>query len=168
MLKYSLFYFFIFKCFWVSCAFSNSYLRPEHLNSIQYGCYLEEKAIVFCTDQGITDPHVRIRLPLFEPIILENGVKAFRIMATVENNTQHNLSGARVHLSFGSDKKQSLEILISQRIIYKGTSSTEKSYLIRSDVPANSVLFKRLDSIYRKADISKVSLALTELIFEET
>ena len=167
MLKFSLFYFFFFQILWNSLAFSNSYLRSEHLADLQYSCYLEDKAIVFCSAKEIADPHIRVRLPLFEPIVLENGIKAFRVMATIENNTKRNLSGARVNLSFGESDQHSLDILISEKIIYKATSTTKKSHLIRSDVPINLALFDQLDHIYRSADVSKISIAVTELIFEE-
>lgn len=167
MLKFSLFYFFLFQIFWNSLAFSNSYLRSEHLAGLQYNCYLEDKAIVFCSAKEIADPHIRVRLPLFEPIVLANGIKAFRVMATIENNTKRNLSGARVNLSFGESDQHSLDILISEKIIYKATSTTKKSHLIRSDIPINLALFDQLDHIYRSADVSKISIAVTELIFEE-
>ena len=88
-------------------------------------------------------------------------------MATIENNTKRNLSGARVNLSFGESDQHSLDILISEKIIYKATSTTKKSHLIRSDVPINLALFDQLDHIYRSADVSKISIAVTELIFEE-
>ena len=42
-------------------------------------------------------------------------------MATIENNTKRNLSGARVNLSFGEGKEHSMDILISEKIIYKAT-----------------------------------------------
>ena len=167
MLKFNLFYFFIFQIFWSSSAFSNSYLRPEHLVGLQYSCYLDDKAIVFCSDKEIAEPHIRVRLPLFEPIVLANGIKAFRVMATIENNTKRNLSGAKVNLSFGEGNEHSLDILISEKIIYKATSTTKKSHLIRSDVPINLALFDKLDHIYRSADVSKISIAVKELIFEE-
>ena len=87
MLKSKFAKFFIIFTLIASSVFSNSYLRPEFLKVIKYGCLVEEKSVVFCTDQDITEPHLIIRLPLLEPIILSNGVHAFRVMATVENNT---------------------------------------------------------------------------------
>ena len=100
MLRFNLRNFFTFFCLLSSALSANSYLRPEHLKTIQHGCFIEEKSIAFCTDQKITNPDVIVRLPLLEPIILSNGVKAFRVMATIENQTKRNLSGARVKCSF--------------------------------------------------------------------
>ena len=168
MLTSKLANFFLFLTLIASNAFANSYLRPEFLKVIKYGCLVEEKSVVFCTDQDITEPHLIIRLPLLEPIILSNGVHAFRVMATLENNTGYNLSGASVRVFFGKQAGQALDVLISEKIIYRGTSTTDKSHLIRSDVPVTIPLYERLNEIYLSADISEIKISLKELIFEET
>ena len=168
MLKSKISNFFLTFTLVASNTFANSYLRPEFLKVIQYGCLVEEKAVVFCTDQDISDPHLIIRLPLLEPVVLSNGVHAFRVMATLENNTGYNLSGARVRVLFGEKVGQVLDVLISEKIIYRATSTTKKSYLIRSDVPISVPLYERLNEIYLNADISEIKISLNELIFEET
>ena len=168
MLKSKILNFFLIFTLFASNALANSYLRPEFLKVIQYGCFVEEKQVVFCTNQNITDPHLIIRLPVLEPIVLSNNVRAFRVMATLENNTGYNLNGARVRVSFGEKIDQNLDIIISEKIIYRATSSTKKSHLIRSDVPITIPLYERLNEIYLSADISKIKLSLNELIFEGT
>ena len=168
MLKSKILNFFLIFTLFASNALANSYLRPEFLKVIQYGCFVEEKQVVFCTNQNITDPHLIIRLPVLEPIVLSNNVRAFRVMATLENNTGYNLNGARVRVSFGEKIDQDLDIIISEKIIYRATSSTKKSHLIRSDVPITIPLYERLNEIYLSADISKFKLSLNELIFEGT
>ena len=168
MLKSKVLDFFLIFTLIASNALANSYLRPEFLKVIQYGCFVEEKQVVFCTNQNITDPHLIIRLPVLEPIVLSNNVRAFRVMATLENNTGYNLTGARVRVSFGEKVDQDLDIIISEKIIYRATSSTKKSHLIRSDVPITIPLYERLNEIYLSADISQIKLSLNELIFEGT
>ena len=168
MLRSNISKFFLIFTLIATSAFSNNYLRPEFLKVIKYGCFLEEKSVVFCTDQDITEPHLIVRLPLLEPIILSNGVHAFRVMATLENNTGYNLSGASVRVFFGDQAGQVLDVLISEKIIYRATSTTEKSHLIRSDVPITVPLYERLNEIYLTADISDIKISLKELIFEET
>ena len=168
MLKSKVLDFFLIFTLIASNALANSYLRPEFLKVIQYGCFVEEKQVVFCTNQNITDPHLIIRLPVLEPIVLSNNVRAFRVMATLENNTGYNLTGARVRVSFGEKADQDLDIIISEKIIYRATSSIKKSHLIRSDVPVTIPLYERLNEIYLSADISKIKISLNELIFEGT
>lgn len=167
MLRSKISNFFLVFIFLASNVLANSYLRQEFLKEIQYGCLIEEKTVVFCTDQNITDPHLIIRLPMLEPVVLANGVNAFRVMATLENNTGYNLSGASVRVFFGEAPGQSLDVLISEKIIYKATSTTEKSHLIRSDVPVTGPLYQRLNEIYLSADISEIKISLNEVIFEE-
>ena len=168
MLKSKISNFFLIFTLIASNAFANSYLRPEFLKVIKYGCLVEEKSVVFCTDQDITEPHLIVRLPLLEPIVLSNGVHAFRVMATLENNTGYNLLGASVRVFFGEKAGQVLDVLISEKIIYRGTSTTDKSHLIRSDVPITIPLYERLNEIYLSADISEIKIRLNELIFEDT
>ena len=167
MLRSKMSKFFLIFTLIATSAFSNNYLRPEFLKVIKYGCFLEEKSVVFCTDQDITEPHLIVRLPLLEPIILSNGVHAFRVMATLENNTGFNLSGASVRVFFGEQAGQVLDVLISEKIIYRATSTTKKSHLIRSDVPITIPLYERLNEIYLSADVSDIKISLKELIFEE-
>ena len=167
MLRSKLSYFFLVSIFLASNLFANSYLRPEFLKEIQYGCLIEEKTVVFCTDQNITDPHLIIRLPMLEPVVLASGVHAFRVMATLENNTGYNLSGASVRVFFGAEPGELLDVFISEKIIYRATSTTEKSHLIRSDVPVTGPLYQRLNKIYLSADISEIKISLNEVIFEE-
>jgi len=168
MLKSKVLDFFLIFTLIASNALANSYLRPEFLKVIQYGCFVEEKQVVFCTNRNITDPHLIIRLPVLEPIVLSNSIRAFRVMATLENNTGYNLTGARVRVSFGEKADQDLDIIISEKIIYRATSSTKKSHLIRSDVPLTIPLYERLNEIYLSADLSKIKISLNELIFEGT
>ena len=168
MLKSKISNFFLIFALIASSVFANSYLRPEFLKVIKYGCLVEEKSVVFCTDQDITEPHLIVRLPLLEPIVLSNGVHAFRVMATLENNTGYNLLGASVRVFFGEKAGQVLDVLISEKIIYRGTSTTNKSHLIRSDVPITIPLYERLNEIYLSADISEIKISLNELIFEDT
>ncbi|MEK9569689.1 MAG: hypothetical protein VW124_11840, partial [Paracoccaceae bacterium] len=91
--------------------------------------------------------------------------RAFRVMATIENNTKHNLYGARVKIYFNKNEENFLDILISEKIIYKGTSSTNRSHLIRSDVAANISIYNALNEIYLSADTSSINIRLYELIF---
>ena len=168
MLKSKITNFFLIFTLIASNAFANSYLRPEFLKEIKYECLIEEKSVVFCSDKEISESHLTIRLPLLEPVILSNSVHAFRVMATLENNTGFNLSGASVRVFFGEKAGEALDMLISEKIIYRATSTTKKSHLIRSDVPITMPLYECLNAIYLNADISQIKISLNELIFEDT
>tara|TARA_B100000900_G_scaffold397281_1_gene397452 strand:+ start:901 stop:1422 length:522 start_codon:yes stop_codon:yes gene_type:complete len=147
-------------------AYADGYLTPADLENINYQCYLEETEIVFCSEEEILDPQIIVKIPLLKPVLLSNGIRAYRLMATIQNETKRNLIGAKIFLTFDEEKKQSVEIIISEKIIYKDTSSTKRSHLIRSDVPQNFSLYQTLDQIYFDAEISNIKLHLKELKFE--
>ena len=81
-------------------ANADGYLTPDDLKSISYQCYLEDTEIVFCSDDEISNPQVIVKLPLLEPVILANGVRAYRVMATIDNQTKRNLIGAKIIVTF--------------------------------------------------------------------
>ena len=172
MLKFS-YLFFLRFCVALVLSFSSlkvyadGYLTSADLENISYQCYIEGSEIVFCSDKEISDPHVTIKLPLLEPVILSNGIRAYRLMATIHNQTKRNLIGAKIFLTFEEKQKQSMEIIISEKIIYKGTSSTKRSHLIRSDIPRTSSLYEALNQVYFNAEISNIKIQLKELLFEK-
>ena len=171
MLKSKLFLFLQFSILYgltilSSQAYADGYLTNSDLKKIKNECYLEAEKIVFCSEQKISNPQVIVRIPLLEPIMLKNNVRAYRVMATIENLTKRNLIGARVELIFGS-KEQATDIIISEKIIYKGISTTKRSHLIRSDVPKNLLLYEALDEIYYSAEISDMKIKLLEVKFED-
>ena len=149
-------------------AYADGYLTPADLENINYQCYLEETEIVFCSEEEISNPQIIVKIPLLQPVILSNGIRAYRLMATIENQTKQNLIGAKIFLTFDEEQQQSIEIIISEKIIYKDTSSTKRSHLIRSDVPQNFPLYQALDEIYFNAEISNIKLHLIELKFENS
>ena len=75
--------------------------------------------------------------------------------------------GAKIRVTFDEKETQSINILISEKIIYKGTSTTRRSHLIRSDVPQNSSLYETLDYIYFNADTTNIKIRLKEILFEK-
>ena len=99
MLKSKLFLFLQFSILYgltilSSQAYADGYLTNSDLKKIKYECYLEAEKIVFCSEQKISNPQVIVRIPLLEPIVLKNNVRAYRVMATIENLTKRNLIGA--------------------------------------------------------------------------
>ena len=142
------------------------YLREDDLKSLIYSCYLEKEIPVFCSTQRIDDPHLKIYLPLFKSVMLEEKIHAFRIMATIENLSKKNLIGAKVKLKFKGDQDSDIEFIINQRVKYKMTSTTDHSHLIRYDIPNIRNSYDKLREAYYNADISNFDMAITELYFE--
>ena len=61
------------------------YLRDDDLKSLVVSCYLEKEIPVFCSKQQIDDPHLKIRLPLFKSVMIDDKIHAVRIMSIVES-----------------------------------------------------------------------------------
>lgn len=141
------------------------YLRSNDLKSFVYSCYLENKIPVFCSNQKIDDPSIKVYLPLFKSVMIDDKIHAFRIMASIENLSKRNLIGAKVKLKFKGDTNY-IEFIINEKIKYKMVSTTKHSHLIRSDIPKIQGAYNKLYEAYYGADISNFEMMITELYFE--
>jgi hypothetical protein len=142
------------------------YLMEDDLKSLVVSCYLENEAPVFCSEQKIDDPHLKIYLPLFKSVMVQNKVHAFRIMATIENFSKQNLIGAKIKLKAKDTENTIIEFIINETIKYKMVSTTRYSHLIRSDIPKIRQSYQALHSAYYNADISNFEMVVTELHFD--
>ena len=160
-------YIFFLLSFFIVTGFAKAeYLREDDLKSFVVSCYLENEVPVFCSNQQIDDPHLKIYLPLFKSVMIDDRIHAFRLMASIENLSKRNLVGAKVLLkSKGMDSKI-IEFIINEKVKYKMVSTTDFSHLIRSDVPKVRQTYNILHSAYYNADISDFEMAITELYFD--
>jgi len=142
------------------------YLVKDDLKSLVVSCYLENEAPVFCSKQKIDDPHIKIYLPVFKSVMVQNKVHAFRIMATIENFSKKNLIGAKIKLKAKDTGNTIIEFIINETIKYKMASTTRYSHLIRSDIPKIRQSYQALHSAYYNADISNFEMVVTELHFD--
>ena len=142
------------------------YLMEDDLKSLVVSCYLENEIPVFCSKQQIDDPHLKIYLPLFKSVMIDEKIHAFRIMATIENLSKKNLVGAKIKLNSKALNSNIIEFIISEKLKYKMVSTTNYSHLIRSDVTKVRQTYNTLHSAYYNADISDFEMAVTELYFD--
>jgi hypothetical protein len=66
---------------------------------------------------------------------------------------------------FGLDEYEHLTFIIPQKIIYKDTSSTKISHLIRSDVKATSKLYEKINYVYFNAKADEIKIKPLEINF---
>ena len=156
----------VFTSLILSFPVNADYLRQEDLKSLIVSCYLEKEVPVFCSRQKIDDPHLKIYLPVFKSILIEEKIHAFRIMATVENLSKKNLVGAKIKLKSKGMNSNIIEFIINEKVKYKMESTTNYSHLVRSDVPKVRQTYNILHSAYYRADISDFEMAVTELHFD--
>ena len=158
---------FCLLCSFLVIGFAKAdYLREEDLKSFVVSCYLENEIPVFCSNQQIDNPHLKIYLPLFKSVMIDDKIHAFRLMATIENLSKKNLVGAKVILKSKSMVSNVIEFIINEKVKYKMVSTTDYSHLIRSDVPKVRQTYDILHSAYYNADISDFEMAITELYFD--
>ena len=160
------FIFFLLSFFLVTGFVKADYLREDDLKSFVVSCYLENEVPVFCSNQQIDDPHLKVYLPLFKSVMIDDRIHAFRLMATIENLSKKNLIGAKVILKSKGMDSNVIEFIINEKIKYKMVSNTNYSHLIRSDVPKVRQAYNVLHSAYYNADISDFEMAITELYFD--
>ena len=160
------FIFFLLSFFLVTGFVKADYLREDDLKSFVVSCYLENEIPVFCSNQQIDDPHLKIYLPLFKSVMIDDRIHAFRLMATIENLSKKNLVGAKVILKSKGIGGNIIEFIINEKVKYKMVSTTDFSHLIRSDVPKVRKTYNILHSAYYNADISDFEMAITELYFD--
>ena len=142
------------------------YLRQEDLKSLVVSCYLEKEVPVFCSRQQIDDPNLKIYLPVFKSVMIEGKIHAFRIMATIENLSKRNLSGAKIKLRYNDTKSDIIEFIINEKVKYKMRSTSNFSHLIRSDVPKVRNTYNILHEAYYNADITNFDMVVTEIYFD--
>lgn len=158
--------FFVFTVSIIPAYVKSEYLRQDDLKSLVVSCYLENEIPVFCSKKQIDDPDLKIYLPVFKSIMIEDKIHAFRIMATIENLSKKNLIGAKIKLKSDSSENDILEFIISEKVKYKMISNSNYSHLIRSDVPKIRNTYNTLHSAYYNADISNFDMVVTEIYFE--
>tara|TARA_B000000565_G_scaffold215700_1_gene169395 strand:+ start:372 stop:872 length:501 start_codon:yes stop_codon:yes gene_type:complete len=158
--------FFVFTGSIIPAYVKSEYLRQDDLKSLVVSCYLENEIPVFCSKKQIDDPDLKIYLPVFKSIMIEDKIHAFRIMATIENLSKKNLIGAKIKLKSDSSENDILEFIISEKVKYKMISNSNYSHLVRSDVPKIRNTYNTLHSAYYNADISNFDMVVTEIYFE--
>lgn len=146
-------------------AQSDGFLSDEDLQRVKFDCLIQGTEIGYCSDKVLMGNKVTLKLPLFKSVILPDGTHAFRIMATLENFSRNIVRNARILASFDDNDGEQLEIMITERVKFKGISTIRKSHLIRSNLPKQRKLYEKLNHIYYEADPSDIALRVIEINF---
>ena len=161
--------FIILSIFWLVISLSPSkadgFLKSEDLQSIKTICLIEDYQIGFCSEANLNGNHDILRLSEIKSVLLNQRTHAFRISATIENMSKRIILNSKLKIMFGEDEDEHLIFMIPQKIIYKDTSSSTISHLIRSDVKSISKLYEKINFIYFNADPSSIKLRPVEINF---
>ena len=159
----------ILSIFWLVILLSpvkaDGFLKSEDLQSIKTICLIEDYQIGFCSESNLNGNHVILRLSEIKSILLNQRIHAFRVSATIENMSKRIILNSKLKIMFGEDEDEHLIFMIPQKVIYKDTSSSTISHLIRSDVKSISKLYEKINFIYFNADPSSIKLRPIEINF---
>lgn len=146
-------------------ALSEGFLNEHDLHKVQTVCEINDYQISFCSDKNLDGDTVTLRLHSIKSVVLNNRTHAFRVFATIENMSKRIILNAKLKIMFGHDEYEHLTFIIPQKIIYKDTSSTKISHLIRSDVRATSKLYEKINYVYFNAKADEIKIKPLEINF---
>ena len=155
--------------FWLIILLSpvkaDGFLKSSDLQAIKTICLIEDYQIGFCSEKNLNGSHVILRLAEIKSVLLNQRTHAFRVSATIENMSKRIILNSTLKIMFGEDESEHMTFLIPQKVIYKDTSSSNISHLIRSDVKSISKLYEKINFIYFNADPSSIKLKPVEINF---
>ena len=158
-------------CFWVFAsshvALSDGFLNSQDLQRTQTVCEIRDFEVGFCSNKQLNGDTVILRLHNIKSLVLNNQTHAFRVFATIENMSKRIILDSKLKIMFGEDESEHLTFMIPQKVIYKETSSSKISHLIRSDVKSVSKLYEKLNYIYFNSDPSRIKLIPIEINFDK-
>lgn len=160
---FRIFFFHIFAL--SNAAFPEGFLNGNDLIHIQTVCEIKDYQIGFCSNENLDGDIVTLRLHSIKSVVLNNRTHAFRVFATIENKSKRIILNAKLKIMFGLDEYEHLTFIIPQKIIYKDTSSTKISHLIRSDVKATSKLYEKINYVYFNAKADEIKIKPLEINF---
>ena len=146
-------------------ALSDGFLNSQDLQRTQIVCEVRDFEVGFCSNKQVNGDTVILRLYSIKSLVLNNQTHAFRVFATIENMSKRIILNSKLKIMFGEDESEHLTFIIPQKVIYKDTSSSKISHLIRSDVKSVSELYEKINFIYFNADPSSIKLRPIEINF---
>ena len=145
---------------------SDGFLNRHDLQKLQTVCEINNYQIGFCSNKNLVGDTITLRLHSIKSLVLNNRTHAFRVFATIENMSKRIILNSKLRIMFGEDESEHLTFIIPQKVIYKDTSSSKISHLIRSDVKSVSKLYEKLNFIYFNSDPSGIKLIPIEIDFD--
>ena len=139
----------------------------QNPDEVIFNCIEDEPSKYFCTNVPVVNPTIILQVSRFERKKISRYVNAFRIMPSLTNPTQQTIRSAQIKLTFWEKSQLSKNFIINQKLIPNSKSHTNLSYLIRSDVPAQALLYKELLSISENASYDQLILELLEVKYQE-
>ena len=144
-------------------ACASGYLDKEKLNEINFYCTSNNLVSFQCDKMNSPDTVGIIKLPVLKSITTIGGTHAFRIMPTLKNLTGRTLTGVQFKFIFQDIQGLEYNLNYTGTVKNKMTTSTDRSFLIRSDVPIYSDFYTALRDVYYSREIDKISIGINQV-----
>ena len=155
----------IFLYFFVLPAEASPSLKNH--KQISFNCIQDEPEKYFCTNVSVANPDIILTLPRLERKKISRYVNAFRIMPSLTNLTKKTITFAKIRLKFWKKSDPSHDFVVQQKIIPNGASHTKISYLIRSDVPVQTILYGELLATIENGSYDHLIMELLDVKYVE-
>ena len=138
----------------------------HNVGELAFYCEPAKYKNFFCTNSPFDEASLILYLNRLERKKVNKSVDAFRIMPSIHNLTQKTIRSAIIRVSFVGEENKGKNLTISKRIIHKELSDTAESYLIRSDVPVQTLFYEALNEIVTNSRYGNITLDLLEVNFQ--
>lgn len=146
-------------------TFADGFLKKSDLKDVKTICKIENYEVVFCSSAHLEGNVIIVNLSSINSVLLANGTHAFRVAATLENLSKRVVLNSKVKISFGNQPEEALTVILPEKVIYKASSTSKLSHLVRSDIESMRRLYEKINFAYYNADTSEISLEIAEINF---
>ena len=146
-------------------TFADGFLKQSDLENVKTICKIENYEVVFCSRVRLEGNLIIVKLSTINSILLANGSHAFRVAVTLENLSKLVVLNSKVKISFGNEPEEALTVILPEKVIYKASSTSKLSHLVRSDVKSMRRLYEKINFAYYNADTTDISIEIAEINF---
>ena len=142
---------------------ASGYLEREKLEELKFYCTSNNSISFQCGKLDSPNKIAIITLPVLKSVTTKDGSHAFRIMPSFTNLTGTTITGIQFEFMFHELEETKYRLNYSGKVKNKMTTSIEKSFLIRSDVPVYSDFYSALREAYYSRQTDKISIGISQI-----
>lgn len=155
---------FVFSILFLEPTYASGYLDTNKLDDLKFYCDSNDLISFKCGKLDSPNKVGVVKLPVLKSVITKDGKHAFRIMPSLTNLTGKDLTGIQFELMFQDVQRSEYKLNYTGTVKNKMTTSTDRSFLIRSDVPIYSDFYTALRDAYYSRKIDKISIGISQVI----
>jgi hypothetical protein len=158
---------FFFTCCLLSSGpgLASGYLDKRQLQELEFYCISDYLKVFSCGKLDSSSKSGIIKLKVFKSIITTDGVHAFRIMPSFTNLTGETLIGVQFEFTFNNKNTLQQKLNYSGIVRNKMDTSTDTSFLIRSDIPIYSDFYESLSEAYYSRNLGAMNIGISNVKF---